>query len=385
MKYTKKMVFDYVSGAEISEELLEKLENDEKFMIEVIKHSKDLKLYHYCSEKVKQSTELILFLIDEFSSKVDFLIEAAEYCLSNEQLDEISRAEIQIKLAELYDKTKNKKLMQYKMEANSVVVYKQMQISAFLSQPENEDLQESHGLGFAFAELDYSGSKIVLDYMAKSFINEYIFTEYITLEDILHGYFENIEELEKITDTEFLLTHIRNLDFALANYLARNKELLDPLKKEVAKAKRNWNAYINHVNFNKVNIVEDEYEEYIDKKMLLCDTRRTVIRIIKKLGLQDVFEEHSILFNSRDDIVDEDDEFYEYEKVYEELSEQYTMEDLAFIKHMTEFIRSTFSKATISLESPKEESDEEKEQDKPKSKSRVIRFDFNNKIEKKDE
>lgn len=375
--YTKKMVFDYLSGAEIADDLLEKLENDEKFMIEVINHSQDKKLYKYCSDKVKQSPDFVLFLIDTFDSDIDFIIEAVEYCLKNEELDEISRIEIQAKLSNLFDKTKNPKLMQYKMEVRTFAIYKKYEIDYFLSLPENEDLKETQGLGFSFNELDYGGSKLILDVMAKFFLSEHIFTGYMSLEEIIHLTFDKKEELDKVTDFNFLLSYIRRFDSALADYITRNKELVEPLMKEIERVKNNWNSYVNCMNYNGVNSVEDEYEEYIKDKVLLFDARKVMMDLIKKFGLTEIFDQYSTYFSSEDEELDDEEQLEKYMEDYKDYIDQYTMEELLFIKHMSKFIEKAFKLGR------KKQDYEEDEQEIEENDSKVIVYDFNTRTIKK--
>ena len=48
-KYSKKLILDYISANDINEYTLDELENDYIFMIEVIKYTKDKKMYYFAS------------------------------------------------------------------------------------------------------------------------------------------------------------------------------------------------------------------------------------------------------------------------------------------------------------------------------------------------
>ena len=375
MNYTKEMVFDYISGAEMDEKLLENLENNVKFMTEVIRRSKDIKLYKYCSNEVKKNKDFVIFLIDEFNDNIDFITKAANLCLDDEEYDEFSKLEIIFKLANLFDKTKKSLLTEYKMAAQAEMLYKKLQIEFFLQQEENADLKEELGLGFAIADLDYSGSKPILDYVAKYFLNEYIFNEYSTLEELIHSKFSSKQELDEKANLEFLLSYIGKFDSALKNYLSINKEILEPLKKELTKIKKNWDLYEYQLNSCKVADVEDEFEEYIEEHKLDCDVRSVILKIIKKFNLQEIFDKHSYYFNSKDEetiIVEENGEFYDVPKSTDTINESYTIEDLQFIKHMTRFIQDTFNKYHFSKVQEDIEDIHTKEE-----KQKVIKYDFN--------
>ena len=381
MLYNKQMVFDYVSGAEMDEELLEKLEDNERFMVDVINHSKDIKLYNYCSKRVKQSSRLVLFLIKEFKSDIDFLINAAEFCFENEELTEIEELEIQIELAKLFDRTQDDRLAKYKIAVNAELNYKKLQISYVLDEEKNKDVKEVNALGFAILELEYAGSKIVLDYYAKDFLDEEIFPDYISIESALHECFKTVEEFENVKETDFLIAYIRRFDATLADYVSRNKELLDKYHKKIRQVKFNWNTYIKKLNRDKVQIVEEEFKALVEESKLTCDPIEEVMKLIKKLGLKEMFDAYSIIFESYEleDDFDYEDQLDLGENVFEfPTTREYTIEDLRFIKHMAEYIEDTFRHDTINLEFKTGETDsidESSDKQKPKIKSKVVRFD----------
>ena len=48
------LVKNYVNGEDLGEFTIEQLENDKDFMMSVISYTNDIKMYSFCSDKVKQ-------------------------------------------------------------------------------------------------------------------------------------------------------------------------------------------------------------------------------------------------------------------------------------------------------------------------------------------
>ena len=53
-KYSKKLIYDYIMGNEISEYNIDDLENDYIFIKEVIESTSDKKMYNIYSLKIKE-------------------------------------------------------------------------------------------------------------------------------------------------------------------------------------------------------------------------------------------------------------------------------------------------------------------------------------------
>ena len=69
MFYSKKVIMDYVCGNDIVGYEIEQLENDHRFMIDVIKYTGDKRIYKLCSDKVKNNPDFVKFLVDFFTWK----------------------------------------------------------------------------------------------------------------------------------------------------------------------------------------------------------------------------------------------------------------------------------------------------------------------------
>lgn len=380
MGYNKQLVFDYISGIDFEEETLEKLENDQEFMTEVIRLTRDSKLYHYCSDSLKNNYSFIRFLIEQFKDNPNFVRRVSEAYLNGTNTEEIPSMELKIKLADLYDYTKDEAFMEYKLEANTIFCGKILEIGTFLAQEENQDITEDCGSGFVFVDLDYSGSKEIMDFFAKGFLNEFVFPQEIGLETIAHSYFRTGAELEQFGETNFLLNYISQIDSYLGKYLEMNRELLEPYKKEVARIKNNWDTYMDTLNRNRVEVVYDEMCHYEEEHGILnFDCREHLVRIIKKLGLEETFRKYPIVFAYEDDwnLAEEDLLFRDNEERLKHMPSKMTLEELAYVRHMTKFLTNLFENDYIDddvdnhyLES------EEKDISKDRPKTKVIRYAF---------
>ena len=86
----KNLVQKYINGEEIPESVLKDLEKDKKFMMEVIKASKDKKIYNLCAEVLKKDYEFIKYLILTFKDDVNFITMVAnEYLNTNPKQEEV--------------------------------------------------------------------------------------------------------------------------------------------------------------------------------------------------------------------------------------------------------------------------------------------------------
>lgn len=71
-------ILDYINGEDI--ENIEELENNYKFMMEVIKLTRDKNMFNICSDEVKLNYEFIKFMVETFKKDVEFIDKiATEY------------------------------------------------------------------------------------------------------------------------------------------------------------------------------------------------------------------------------------------------------------------------------------------------------------------
>ena len=99
--------------------------------------------------------------------------------------------------------------------------------------------------------------------------------------------------------------------------------------------------------------------------------------LIKKFGLTEIFDQYSTYFSSEDEELDDEEQLEKYMEDYKDYIDQYTMEELLFIKHMSKFIEKAFKLGR------KKQDYEEDEQEIEENDSKVIVYDFNTRTIKK--
>ena len=211
----------------------------------------------------------------------------------------------------------------------------------------------------------------VESFFAIAFIEEYMFTSLEIMEKIIHKNFSTIEELDTFGEYNFIIRYVEAFDYYLAGYLERNIYILDRYKKDFARIKINWNDYVERTNKANVEQVYDEMCSYEDEfGPFDFDTQSDLISIIKRLGLEDVFEKYPLQASYGFDFETTDDMFTPKKDMMFEVRD-YSMEEVKFIHHMTDYVRNLFD------DEYDDEDIIEKEEEKPKSK--VISYDFRNK------
>ena len=95
-EYNIELILKYINGEDV-----EGAEDDYKFMISVIKYTKDKNMYELCSDNVKSTYEFVWFMIEEFKCDIEFLIDVVDYYLDNER-EEVKRIEILIIMCDTF-------------------------------------------------------------------------------------------------------------------------------------------------------------------------------------------------------------------------------------------------------------------------------------------
>ena len=220
MKENKKnLVQKYINGEEIPESVLKDLEKDKKFMMEVIKASKDKNIYNLCAEELKKDYEFIKYLILTFKDDVNFITMVAnEYLNTNPKQEEV--IELSVIMDDIIGYTVDNAFYQKKLQENINV---KQQIYA------NKKKNKLNKTSLFKTNKDkYFNNKIITDYYAKVFLYEYFRKYYTYLQNILVcKYLEAKDNVNKEDLTNILLEFIKNIDDDLSNYLKNNSALLE--------------------------------------------------------------------------------------------------------------------------------------------------------------
>lgn len=289
IKFPKKLIHDYINGNDIDNYNIEQLEENYLFMIEVIKISKDKRIYNLCSENVKTNYEFVKFLVKTFQDDIPFIIKVSEKYLSQTDKEDITYIELIIILNNLA-KVNDWDLMDYVMKAKAFYACTIAQVTVSLEKCNIKDL----GYGFSILKEEYQKSDIVINYIAKQLLFDifYYNEDNITLEELVHIHYKNKNDLVNYGINHFIITYTKYIDEGLSNYLSSNPKLMEPIKKTIEKAIHNWENYLNRLNERRIGIVYQTIAEFNEKnnEVLTFNCYDILDEIVIKLKLDDIFK-----------------------------------------------------------------------------------------------
>ena len=286
------MVNDYINGSDIDSDLLDELENNTDFMIEVIETSNDKKMYQFCSDNVLKDFKFISFFIQKFNKDIklaDKLVEDFKKNRNNQELFDFEADTLNIIMCDL---TKNLEeidevKIKYKICSN---IFKKL-ILSFLKNEEKHSTFED--LGFNIVEALLEEYDILKNYMAKFFINE-IFYNDNKLEESLHKNIKSKEYLNSEKIDSFMLEYIKYYDIALSNYTSYEMDLLDGLKKDLTRIYNRWDDMTKFYNRKKVEMFRDalsHFYDYNEDNEPSFSYTELEACIVKNLHLENIFNE----------------------------------------------------------------------------------------------
>lgn len=81
-KYNNGLLGRYINANDTAKDDIASLEDDFYFMMDVINLSGDKRMFHFCSENLKTSFEMVWFMINRFSNEMEFLFKIVDAYLS---------------------------------------------------------------------------------------------------------------------------------------------------------------------------------------------------------------------------------------------------------------------------------------------------------------
>lgn len=298
--YSSKLVFDYITGNEITGYNIDDLENDYEFMIQVIKHTKDKNMYNLCSKEVQTNYKFVKFMIETFKNDLKFICDVADNYLKTVPSESIDGIEIMIQAAEKIEYRKvleNPKLASFSLYAKTMSSVELYQVSNALDMLDDKELKEELGLGFAYIADKFENRETICNYFAKEYISQ-IFYEHskYNLEELLHKNHKDFNEIKSQGIENYLIDYISQFDDYLAQYISEHINVLHDLKKDVERVGRNWNIYIDRINEEKVGIFNEKVSKYVEKHSENISETLLICYVIEKLGLNEIFIKHDKFF-----------------------------------------------------------------------------------------
>ncbi|MBR2712718.1 MAG: hypothetical protein IKE73_03320 [Bacilli bacterium] len=263
-KIETSLINKYINGDDIEGYTLEELENDSSFMKAVIHFTNDPKMYSLCSDNLKKDYDFVRFLINKFESNSTFIMEVANYFLSNTDND-IQKKELSIMME---DKLPEKLSFNYRIANQASYLETRVEIEALeIQKPSTE---ASLGMGFIYVFDLYNDSSIIVNDYAKRMINEIIEDNLSDFNTALHKIFEGPEQLQKMGVNNFLIDEIGNHDQMLSSYVSVHPELIEKYKEKIDNILENWDKYeaqAEEKRYDNMFAMVHEYLSMVDTNM----------------------------------------------------------------------------------------------------------------------
>lgn len=302
MMYNRQVLFDYIYGNDIKDYNIEDLENDCHFMMNVIKITKDKKMYNLCSDNVMQDYEFVKFLITTFEDDASFCCMVANKYLDYKKLNDKSLnfndkevIEICIIMRQIVSKQSDISTATYGLVAECFNTFINFKIDMTIKEEENPRVRDELGLGFVFIVDNYSSSYEIMKFFAIDMLNK-IFYENpdMTLEEIIHSKFRDKEKLQSINLNTFIIDYVNQFDQFLACYIACHLDTISNIKADINNKIKHWDSYIKKINTLRRDILEqyiiDFWNTYQDK--VLFDCYSVSREVIKSMGVDNIFNDN---------------------------------------------------------------------------------------------
>lgn len=290
---------DYITGADILNVL--ELEDNYMFMLDVLKYSKDKKMYDFCSLNVKLNYEFVKGLISIFPTDYEFLdMAVSKYIIGNKleyissidseftNIDAIHSQELIILMNNMFFNTDD--INKYMIKALAIFdcVYTKLQIA--IEEAKKTYNFKNLGCGFGIIEEDYKDSRVMIDFMAKNMLRRILITDDLSFKDLIYKYYQKC--IKKQGVFRFICSYVSAYDTDLSDYIAHNfeiaKEYIDAGKRNVA----NWDNYQHSLNERRIPLFYQELIKVISKYLSYGNFDLNYIDVemyvINKLGLNKI-------------------------------------------------------------------------------------------------
>ena len=264
------LVWDYINGDLIDNKA--EFEKNFKFMIDVLRVSKDKNMYYNCSDELKGNFELSYFVIDKFRDDENFVLDVASNFFENNRDNELKKDMLLLVADVLGEKDAKREDSfseirdEYFKAANDLVKSEKRMASLYVEFTKGKEAKEFLGLGF---RLYYEfHPPCTAKIFAKSFLEDIFCDDLAELENIMHIQFYSLEKLKKYGITKFLIEYVMAYDEVLAIYLQEYEYLLDDVKKKVDVLIENWDKYEEAIITSK----RREFKSLAKKRMMKYDT-----------------------------------------------------------------------------------------------------------------
>ena len=273
------LVKKYVNGEDLGEFTIEQLENDKEFMMRVISYTNDIKMYFFCSDKVKQDYEFVKYLVLKFKDNSDFITSVADNYLDNTDTDWESK-----ELSIIMERVLPRKLSE-KYQVLNEISYFTKKLEIEIVEAKDLKLESMVGMGFWLIFDQYNGSDIILDYYANNMIGEIIRDNNINFEKMLHTQFKSADKIIEMGINSYIVKFIGYYDSMLSSYVSTHINIIKPIANRIKFIQDNWDKYSYVDESKRYNKMLDMVHEYMSMSNSSMTENEVLYYVANELGI----------------------------------------------------------------------------------------------------
>ena len=273
------LVKNYVNGEDLGEFTIEQLENDKNFMMRVISYTNDIKMYSFCSDKVKQDYEFVKYLVLKFKDNLDFIILVADNYLDNTETDWESK-----ELSIIMERVLPRELSE-KYQVLNEISYFTKRLEIEIVEDKDSKLESMVGMGFWLIFDQYNGSDIILDYYANNMIGEIIRDNNINFEKMLHTQFKSADKITEMGINSYIVKFIGYYDSMLSSYVSTHIDIIKPIANRIKFIQDNWDKYSCVDESKRYNKMLDMVHEYMSISNSNMTENEVLYYVANELGI----------------------------------------------------------------------------------------------------
>lgn len=273
------LVKNYVNGEDLGEFTIEQLENDKDFMMSVISYTNDIKMYSFCSDKVKQDYEFVKYLVLKFKDNSDFITLVADNYLDNTETDWESK-----ELSIIMERVLPRELSE-KYQVLNEISYFTKRLEIEIVEAKDSKLESMVGMGFWLIFDQYKGSNIILDYFANNMIGEIIRDNNINFEKMLHTQFKSADKITEMGINSYIVKFIGFYDSMLSSYVSTHIDIIKPIANKIKLIQDDWDKYSCVDESKRYNKMLDMVHEYMSMSNSNMTENEVLYYVANELGI----------------------------------------------------------------------------------------------------
>ncbi len=264
MKYCSEDVLKYINGNELNCDP-EVYEKNAKFMLDVLRLTKDKKMIQFCDESLFKDCDFLYELMDIFKDDKLLCIKLSnEYILKNSCKYNIDVLNIALKAQEI---NHDRYIDEYRLTG----MYLNGGYYVLKDHIKKQLKKEKIEMNFCFKVIQFLHpyNEPFKRYMAKHMIDE-LFENIENLEYYVKSGYASSNYIENIGITQYILDLIRGKDEDLADYAEFHQELLFNKVNELNKIMIEWKEEEAEIEEEVYEIITGFCEQYTDISMDTC-------------------------------------------------------------------------------------------------------------------